>query len=392
VGANRSAGLRSDLSGTAGIAVVAAADSVGALAAIRSLGRAGVRVIAVHQAPDALGFRSRYAERWICPDPRDDEQGFVDSLVALGERLGGPVPIFPVADPHLYAIARNFDRLRDRFLLSFPEPERLERLRDKRFQVELAAQAGLQVPRTVDTPDDDLVYPVLVKSSDSARFVDALGVKAVRCDSRSELDQAYARALPFNPHIQEWIPGPDQDLYLAGAYLNATGEVLGVVTCRKVQQVPPEVGTIRVGEAFPSPEIADLAVAFLREARCYGPSDVEFKLDRRDGRFKFIEMNPRLVQWQGLASAAGVDIALLAYHDLIGASPPAAQQRSARTRWAITFLTGSGHERPGLGGSGPVFTKLPYTDAVFAPGDPWPAVVQIGKIVRGLGRRFTRRP
>ena len=368
-----------------------AADSVGALATIRSLGRAGVRVVAVHQAAQALGFRSRYSERWICPDPRGDEQGFVDSLLALGERLGGPVPIFPIADPHLYAIARNFDRLRHRFLLAFPEPERLERLRDKRVQVEVAAAAGLTVPRTVDIPDDDLVYPVLVKSSDSPGFVDALGVKALRCDSRSELDEALERAGPFAPHIQEWIPGPDQDLYLAGAYLNERGDVLGVVTCRKLQQVPPQVGTIRVGEAFPVPKVAELAVAFLHEARCYGPSDVEFKLDRRDERYKFIEVNPRLVQWQGLAAAAGVDIALLAYRDLVGASPAAARQRARPKRWAMTFLTGSGHERPGVSGSGPVFTKLPYTDAVFAPGDPWPALVQIGKVVKGLVRRIARR-
>src|SRR6202040_2170177 len=130
--------------------------------------------------------------------------------------------------------------------------------------------------------DGGLVYPVFVKSSDSPGFVDALGVKALRCDSRSELDEALERAGPFSPHIQEWIPGPDQDLYLAGAYLNEQGDVLGVVTCRKLQQVPPQVGTIRVGEAFPVPKVAELAVAFLQEARCYGPSDVEFKLDRRD--------------------------------------------------------------------------------------------------------------
>ncbi|MDQ2943477.1 MAG: hypothetical protein M3R21_07400 [Candidatus Dormibacteraeota bacterium] len=368
-----------------------AADSVGALAAIRSLGRAGVRVIAVHQTPHALGFRSRYAERWICPDPRGDEPGFIDSLSALGERLGEPVPIFPIADSHLYAIARNFDRLRDRFLLPFPEPERLERLRDKRYQVELAASAGLPVPLTVDSPRDALVYPVLVKSSDSAGFVDALGVKALRCDSRSELDEALERARLLSPHIQEWIPGPDRDLYLAGAYLNAHGEVLGVVTCKKLRQVPPEIGTIRVGEAIPLPEVAELAVAFLQAARCYGPSDIEFKLDRRDGRLKFIEVNPRLVQWQGLASAAGVDIALLAYRDLVGASPAHMRQRPGAKRWAMTLLTGSGHERPGLGGSGPVFTKFPYVDAVFARDDLWPFIVQIGKVIQGLGRRVGRR-
>jgi D-aspartate ligase len=374
-----------------GTAVVVAADSVGALATIRSLGRAGVRVIVVHQASEALGFRSRYASRWVCPDPRTDEQGFVDSLVALGERLAEPAPIFPIADTHLYAIARNFDRLADRFLLPFPEPKRLETLRDKSVQVELAVRAGVPVPRTVDAPSDDLAYPVLVKSSDSGGFFEAFGAKALRCDSRSELEQAYERARPFSPHIQEWIPGPDQDLYLAGAYLNAAGEALGVVTCRKLLQVPPEMGTIRVGEAFPVPEVAELALAFLHEARCYGASDVEFKLDRRDGTFKFIEANPRLVQWQGLASAAGVDIALLAYRDLRGESPSPVEQHKGRRRWAITTLTGSGREGPGLSGSGPVLTRPPYVDAVFALTDPWPSLVQAGKVFSGLARRVLGR-
>jgi len=151
------------------------------------------------------------------------------------------------------------------------------------------------------------------------------------------------------------------------------------------------MGTIRVGEAFPVPEVAELALAFLHEARCYGASDVEFKLDRRDGTFKFIEANPRLVQWQGLASAAGVDIALLAYRDLRGESPSPVEQHKGRRRWAITILTGSGREGPGLSGSGPVLTRPPYVDAVFALTDPWPSLVQAGKVFSGLARRVLGR-
>jgi methylase of polypeptide subunit release factors len=41
---------------------------VNGLAAIRSLGRAGIRVVAVDHRPSALGFRSRYAERFLCVD------------------------------------------------------------------------------------------------------------------------------------------------------------------------------------------------------------------------------------------------------------------------------------------------------------------------------------
>ena len=376
------------MSSRRGTAIIVAADSVGALAAIRSLGRIGARVIAVHPAQKAVGFRSRFAEPWICPDPTSDEVGFIESLLALAEKLREPVPIFAVADPHLDAIARNYARLKDRFVFPFADGETLERLRNKRFQAAAAAAAGISTPQTVDRPAADLTFPVIVKSSDSARFVQAFGVKGFRCDSLEELEEVFERARKLSPIVQEWIPGPDRDLYLVGAYLSLGGEPLGVVTCRKLKQFPPEIGTIRVGEAFPVPALAERAVAFLQAAECYGPSDVEFKLDARDGEFKFIEVNPRLVQWQGLAAAAGVDLAEIAYRDLTHSRAKPVRQTGEVKRWAITFLTGSGHERPGLSGSGPAMARLPYVDAVFALDDPWPSVVQFGHLVRGLSRRL----
>src|SRR6266498_1974973 len=79
---------------------------VNGLAAIRSLGRAGVRVLAVDHRPSALGFRSRYAERLVCPDPRTDETRFIAFMRALGE-----VVVLPTHDKELNALARYLDDL-----------------------------------------------------------------------------------------------------------------------------------------------------------------------------------------------------------------------------------------------------------------------------------------
>jgi D-aspartate ligase len=372
------------------VAVVAAVDSVGALAAIRSLGQLGVRVIAAHHTTRAIGLRSRYAEPWLVPDPRTDEEGFVASLLDLAQALPGPAPIFPVSDLYLDAIARNFSALGSRYILPFAEGGDLLRLRDKRHQLDRATKAGVAIPRTVFEPGPEVSFPVIVKSSDSASFVRLFGAKGIRCNTRAELDDVFQKAEKCAPLIQEWIPGADDQLLLAGAYLTGEGDVLGVVTCRKLSQFPADIGTIRVGEAVPLADVAEQAIAFLRTAECYGPSDVEFKRDQRDGVLKFIEANPRLVQWQGLAAAAGVDLAALAYRDLTGQAPAKAVQSPKAKRWAITFLTGSGHERPGYGGDGPVRPKLPYTDAVLAPNDPWPAIVQYGVVARGLLGRLGR--
>ena len=52
----------------------------------------------------------------------------------------------------------------------------------------------------------------------------------------------------------------------------------------------------------------------------HGISQVEFKRDPRDGRYKLMEINPRLWQWHGLAAACGVDLPRIAYCDLLGAA------------------------------------------------------------------------
>ena len=49
---------------------------VNGLAAIRSLGRAGVPVLALDHRAGALGFRSRYALPVRTPDPAEDEEAF----------------------------------------------------------------------------------------------------------------------------------------------------------------------------------------------------------------------------------------------------------------------------------------------------------------------------
>ena len=143
---------------------------VNGLAAIRSLGRHGVRVLAVDSRPHALGFRSRYATKVMAPDPVADEQGFVGALVRLGETLDGPVPVFATHDEHVNALARHLPELGQRYRLSSPGWETLERIQSKRHQIDTAIAAGVPVPETrhprsaseATAAAAELGYPVFV--------------------------------------------------------------------------------------------------------------------------------------------------------------------------------------------------------------------------------------
>jgi D-aspartate ligase len=358
-------------------AVVVDVGWVNGLAAIRSLGRAGVRVLAVDHRPSALGFRSRYAQRVVVPDPLEDEGGFVEGVRGLARRAERALPVFPTHDPGLNALARHLD---DSLLAPFPPWDVLSAVQSKRSQLERAAEAGVDVPATrhprsgaeARAAADELGLPVLVKPSDPIGFKRRFRRQAFRCETADEVETACARAEEFEPMVQELVPGGDDALYTVGSYLARDGRRLGVFCGRKLRQTPPGIGTCRVGEAVWVEEAVDAALRLLRAFGFHGLSQVEFKQDPRDGRFKLMEINPRLWQWHGLAAACGVDLPRIAYADLTGEPIPDARMNGDGKRWAITLLPG---ERP-------AFQRPPYVDAVWALDDPKPALVHLARVIR----------
>ena len=350
---------------------------VNGLAAIRSLGRAGMRVLALDHRRSALGFRSRYAEAALCPDPQD-EDAFVSFLAEL--ELDAPAPVFPTHDEPLNAIARGADRLGGRLLFPFPAWETLSRIQSKRSQLEAAAAAGIATPQwtapgsATEARDaaDELGYPVLVKPSSTEGFKRRFGRQAFRCENGDEVERAYADAEEYEPLVQEAIPGGDDALYTLGSYLAQDGEPLGTFCGRKLRQTPPGVGTCRVGEAVWVDEVVEQGLKLLRALEHKGLSQVEFKRDSRDGELKLMEVNPRLWQWHGLASACGVDLPRIAYEDLTGERPEPVSMNGRRRRWAITLMPGES----------PAPQWPPYVDAVFAHDDLKPALVQASRLLR----------
>jgi D-aspartate ligase len=335
-------------------------------------------VVAVDHRPWALGMRSRYAEKFLAPEPVADEEGFVRSLVTLANRLDSPAPIFPTHDEHLNAIARHVDVLGERFLYPFPAWETLERVQSKRHQLEKAEELGLAAPHTTHPRSaaearaaaDELGFPVLMKPSDNVVFKRIYRRQAFLCENASEVERAYALAEAFEPMVQEFIPGGDEHLWTLGSYLAPDGEALALFSGRKLRQTRGWMGSARVGVSAWDGEVVDSGLRLLRAIGFHGISQVEWKRDPRDGRLKLIEVNPRLWQWHGLASACGVDIPWIAYRDLVGDRPPPKRMDVEGKRWAISFMFGTKHglQRP------------PYVDGVFALDDPKPALVQVYRL------------
>jgi D-aspartate ligase len=368
-----------------GTAVVVEVAWVNGLAAIRSLGRRGVHVVAVDNRPFALGFRSRYAEPRLAPDPLDNEDGFIAALQAIAAETDDVLPLFPTHDEHLNAIARHADVLGERYRFPFPAWDVLERIQSKRHQLETAESIGFPVPRTFHPSSlaeglaagEELGFPVLVKPSANVGFRRRHRRQLFRCETVAELERAYEAAMPYQPMVQELIPGGDEELYTLGSYVNRDGEALGLFCGHKLSQTRGFMGSARVGEALWVDEIAEQGLPLLRALGFHGISQLETKRDPRDGRFKLMEVNPRLWQWHSLAAACGVDLPYIAYRDLVGEPLPPARMHGDGKRWAITLMAGL-----------PIaLQRPPYVDAVFARDDPKPSLVQIGRFAHRTIKR-----
>ena len=97
------------------------------------------------------------------------------------------------------------------------------------------------------------------------------------------------------------------------------GTALGLFCGRKLVQMPRGFGTCRVGEARWR---EDVGRAGARRCSRRSASTASRRPSSgsipRDGRFKLMEVNPRLWQWHGLARACGVDLPRIAYLDVLG--------------------------------------------------------------------------
>jgi predicted ATP-grasp superfamily ATP-dependent carboligase len=184
-----------------------------------------------------------------------------------------------------------------------------------------------------------LSYPVVVKPAVGHVWREQFrGDKAVQIDAPETLvslfDAIFRRkqiAL-----IQSLIVGPNTSHSKVCAYFDARGIPLACICMRKIRQYPVDFGVGTMMESVEDPELTELALRFFRLLDWRGPGSIEFKRSEADGKWKLIELNPRLWQQHSLAAACGVNFPMIQYRDLTG-QPPVAHRYQVGMRWVDEF-------------------------------------------------------
>jgi len=302
-----------------GRAIVTYSRSWQALAAIRSLGRRDVDVVACDEVLVTPGSLSRYAvDRFEHPSPVTDPQGFIETLSEAVDRFRPldaqePYVLLPIHDES-YLLARERARFEGRISLALSPASAFERLQHKRRLVELARQLDVPYPRTL-TPESreelaaaagELEYPVFLKMP---RFSSGVGVSKVATPKELvegfvELVSRYAPAAGDYPIVQAAAEGDD---YCTSGLWDQ-GELKVALTYRNVMAFPREHGPGVVRETVAAPRLEALAARLLGHVRWHGMAQVDFRWTGRDqDEPKVIEVNPRFFGGLFQAIESGID-------------------------------------------------------------------------------------
>lgn len=290
----------------------------------------GLRPLVVNMMEGGPIGLSRLCDHVMVPDLEKAEV-FVDALVRVGREHGGPgrPPLLLVAagDWYVELVVENRAALEPWFTIPYVDAELLHRITDKEQFYGILDEIGVDHPKTlvVDMSQDlgeerDLpfTFPVVAKPSHSSDYYYAKfeGKKKVFViDTPEELADVLARVRASEYDgtfvLQEFIPGDDTNMRVLTCYSDQDGKVrFGSVGHVLLEEHHPlAIGNPCVIITTEADEVVDAAARFLEHIGYVGFSNFDIKYDRRDGSYKFFEINVRLGRSNFYVTAGGYNVA-----------------------------------------------------------------------------------
>lgn len=311
------------------------------LAAVRSLGKRGIEVIAGESSPVAASFFSKYcSRRLVYPSVHRHPEAFL-AFLRQELRKSNYDLVMPMEEETLLLLARHREEFAPMARFPIPPYESIVKVRDKGWLLQHASQVGIPIPRTVWVKDmaelqtikEAIPLPWVIKPRISSG---SFGIAYV--DRAQDLPEAYRKVhsqFPF-PLIQERLP-LEGEAVGCSALLDKGSRVKALFVHRRLREYPITGGPSTLRESVRHARIEKLGIRLLQSLNWYGVAMVEFKVDPRDNEPKLMELNPRFWGSLALAIYAGVDFPYLLYRMAMGEefAPIVDYKVGVRCRWLL---------------------------------------------------------
>jgi predicted ATP-grasp superfamily ATP-dependent carboligase len=204
-------------------------------------------------------------------------------------------------------------------------------LLNKAEMTAMAAAHGVPVPRICvpSTANDVAVFLTTARPPVMMKAVDPTGphsrtkiIAASSADAQAHYDRLAAGGPP-NLLLQEYIPGADTTGWTFYGCFGGASECLAGFTARKMRLSPATTGVIALGITAEIEAAQQQCRRFMTAIGYRGLVNIGGKFDHRDGRYKVLDVNPRLGgSFRMCIDAHGLDVVRALYLHLTGQPVP----------------------------------------------------------------------
>jgi predicted ATP-grasp superfamily ATP-dependent carboligase len=300
--------------------LVVTSDTFIGLSVIRSLGRKGIRVIAITSDEEGIGHYSRYCYKSI-KIAKSKDGTIVEKVLDLARR-DGVSHLIPTSEDWIVIFNEYRSLLESQVQLLFPKQDIFELALYKDKTLQLAQELGIPIPRTeyINNLEDirkcaDMRFPVILKPRQRDIRLGQhgrLNFKIEYVYSYEELVQKMDAFCSIGecPLVQEYCEGRGVGVEM----LMRKGNPLALFQHRRIREYPPRGGVSVFCESVPlNPTLVDYSIKLLQAMQWDGVAMVEFRYDDKTGHAVLMEVNGRFWGSLPLAIHAGMDFPYLLY-------------------------------------------------------------------------------
>jgi len=311
----------------------------------RILAGHNVPVLGIAKNPEHPFCKTNACEEILVADSLTTD--LIDKLKELGPTLKQKAVLFPCSDMSMLLISRHRKELEAWYHITLPEPDVVEMLTSKTLFYSFAQEAGFPVPKTAllrNAEDarnaaDALTFPCIVKPAVKTTewMLNSGGVKVYPAASAKEFLALYDRCGTWADTlmVQEWVEGPETNLYSCNCYFNKTSEPLVTFIARKIRQWPPQTGISCLSKECRNDTVLQETLRLFKSVDYRGLGYLEMKQDERTGKHVIIEPNiGRPTGRSAICEAGGIELIYTAYCDAVGLPLPDNRQQTYRgAKW-----------------------------------------------------------
>ncbi|MEB3793036.1 hypothetical protein [Acinetobacter sp. IK40] len=325
------------------------------------------------------------------------------ALLQLKEKFDYIV-CYPTDDIQLELLLALSNEISDFCFLPF-NTENLKASLNKTIQYQFCEKLGVPYPKTEEIRSENdfihiknLVFPIIIKPN-TRKDITTNVFRSLYIENYSDFERNKQKIIGFISKgidflVSEVVPGDDTLIYAYTGYRSKNGKILNEWVGKKLTQFPDAFGVFSSASNEAPDVIIEQGRKLLNGLNLYGIAEPEFKYDRRDGKYKLMEINLRSMMWHRVGNLSNVKLQYTQWNDANGL--PVKKYEQQRTE--IIHFVYMKHELLNLisrWGYLKLFIKNVFPNnrrffAVFNTKDLKPFFIDLLKYPRGIAATWRR--